>query len=98
MKNNNVGAEASGNNSAVDNELFICKFQRPIFDSAPEDEDTLVLVYDESREMMGQFPISKEEMEVIFPDGALKTYWLCDKDEGDKGMVYPIEQVEEQDW
>lgn len=96
MKNNKKDEANAPKDLERNKERLICKFQRPLLST---DGDNCILVYDEQCDVMEYLPVSEEDMEFLFPDEALKTYWLCEKeDEGDRGVIYPIEQVEEQGW
>lgn len=73
---------------------FICKFQRPLFSTAGSN---YILVYNEDRSLSVQMEMRDNEIEALFPDKELKTYWLCRINQKTK-MLEPIEQVEEQEW
>lgn len=74
---------------------FICKFQAPLF-STNGCQD--ILVYNEDKSAMAMLNIPKKVRKKLFPHGEVKTYWICEKDDGDRGQLYPIKQVGEQEW
>lgn len=79
-----------------DDNTFICKFQRPLVCSNIENQND-ILIYDETRDFEAVVTLDKKAVEILFPEEAEKTYWLCMLDEDD-GHFYPIKQVGEQEW
>ncbi len=72
----------------------VFKFQRPIMTNDPS---MPVLIYNEDRSIIGEFPLTKKEQRKVFSKGEYKTYWLC-KPNKKTHKLDLIKQVEGQDW
>lgn len=71
----------------------IFKFQRPI---VTDDQSTPILVYNKDRSIINQLVVPEDTMNVLFPDGGLKSYWRCKPHED--GMLELLEWELEQNW
>lgn len=71
----------------------IFKFQRPVMTDDPSEP---ILVYNEDASIINQLVVSEDMLNVLFPDGGLKSYWRC-KPRKD-GMLELLEWEMEQDW
>lgn len=77
-------------------ETRIFKVQRPMATSDDEGYNQL-LIYDEDRDIDQIWNASKEEMEQLFPNDELKTYWEGEVDTK-KRQFWLTKPVEEQPW
>lgn len=71
----------------------IFKFQRPIVTDDPSEP---ILVYNKDESIINQLTVSEDILNVLFPGGELKTYWLCKPRKN--GMLELLEWELEQDW
>ncbi len=71
----------------------IFKFQRPVMTNDPSEP---ILVYNKDASIINQLTVSEDILNVLFPDGGLKSYWRC-KPRKD-GMLELLEWELEQDW
>lgn len=73
---------------------FIVKFQRPLVTNGSYQE---ILLYNEDRSLDMMMELRNDEIEALFPNDEIRTYWLCRINQKTK-MLEPIKQVEEQRW
>lgn len=71
----------------------IFKFQRPIITSDPSEP---ILVYNKDASIINQLTVSDDILNVLFPGGELKTYWLCKPHKN--GILELLEWELEQNW